>query len=182
MTAPRDVIREQLVAIRKRRGWTQAQLAQRLKELGYPHLGRAGLSKIELGARSVTVDDLLALAAALDVAPVHLFVPYERDRRVDITSDVGVSAATTRRWVHGWEPLPGSDEKQYFSEMAPDEWWVQRNGHVRAIASLFEQYARPDVPEENREDAEELANRLASDVMLMVRKYKAELAELQGVK
>ena len=82
---------------------------ERLAELGYGKISRSILAKIERGNRRVDIDDVLALAAALDVAPVHLFVPYDRDRMIEITPSVQVPAHLVRRWVHGWSPLPGGN-------------------------------------------------------------------------
>ena len=49
-------------------------LAQRLADVGRP-LTHAALDKIERGTRRVDVDDLMALAAALDVSPATLLMP-----------------------------------------------------------------------------------------------------------
>ena len=49
-------------------------LAQRLADVGRP-LTHTALDKIERGTRRVDVDDLMALAAALDVSPATLLMP-----------------------------------------------------------------------------------------------------------
>jgi transcriptional regulator with XRE-family HTH domain len=49
-------------------------LANKLGEVGRP-LGHSAVDQIEKGTRRVDVDDLMALAAALDVAPVTLLMP-----------------------------------------------------------------------------------------------------------
>lgn len=60
-----------VTAQRQRRGWDQAYLAQRVTEAGRP-MSASVLGKVEAGARRVDVDDLVALAAALDVTPQQL--------------------------------------------------------------------------------------------------------------
>ncbi|MDF2705535.1 MAG: helix-hairpin-helix DNA-binding motif-containing protein [Nonomuraea muscovyensis] len=60
-----------VVAHRQRRGWDQAHLAQRVTEAGRP-MSTSVLGKVESGTRRVDVDDLVALAAALEVSPVQL--------------------------------------------------------------------------------------------------------------
>jgi transcriptional regulator with XRE-family HTH domain len=54
-------------------------LSDRLAALGRPILP-SGLSKIEAGSRRVDVDDLVALAAALETVPSRLLVDPTRER------------------------------------------------------------------------------------------------------
>ncbi|MEV6614255.1 helix-turn-helix domain-containing protein [Streptomyces sp. NPDC051051] len=60
-----------VVEHRQRRGWDQAHLAGRITDAGRA-MSTSVLGKIESGARRVDVDDLAAIAAALDVAPQQL--------------------------------------------------------------------------------------------------------------
>lgn len=71
-------IRHRVAALREDRRLTLAQLSERLGELGRPILP-SGLSKIENGERRVDVDDLVALALALDTTPNALLLPAEAD-------------------------------------------------------------------------------------------------------
>src|SRR5438128_1706924 len=57
---------------------SQAELSKRLGDLGVP-VSRQTLIEIEKGNRRVTLDEALAIAAAVGVAPVHLMVPFEDD-------------------------------------------------------------------------------------------------------
>ena len=63
-------------------------LAQRLADVGRP-LTHTALDKIERGTRRVDVDDLMALAAALDVSPATLLMP-------DVPAVPGVSELAYR--------------------------------------------------------------------------------------
>jgi transcriptional regulator with XRE-family HTH domain len=65
---------ENLRRMRQHRGFSYAELARRLAGLGHPILD-TGLLKIEKGDRRVDVDDLVALAAALEVSPADLLGP-----------------------------------------------------------------------------------------------------------
>jgi transcriptional regulator with XRE-family HTH domain len=56
---------------RQRRGWDQAHLAQRVTEAGRT-MSASVLGKVESGTRRVDADDLVALAAALEVPPGRL--------------------------------------------------------------------------------------------------------------
>ncbi|MFF7521238.1 helix-turn-helix domain-containing protein [Streptomyces pseudovenezuelae] len=56
---------------RQRRGWDQRHLAEQVTAAGR-NMSASVLGKIESGTRRVDVDDLVALAAALDVPPASL--------------------------------------------------------------------------------------------------------------
>jgi transcriptional regulator with XRE-family HTH domain len=94
--------------VRERRGWTQQQLAERLRELGVP-IDRTKVNRVETGARAVSVDDALAIAAALGVSPSVLFFPLARSELVRVTPVRVVSAEEGRRWFRGEQPLHPAD-------------------------------------------------------------------------
>jgi transcriptional regulator with XRE-family HTH domain len=64
--------------LRKRRGLSTYDLADRLKDLGWP-IQQSGLTRIERGERRVDADDLVALAAALECSPNLLLMPAETE-------------------------------------------------------------------------------------------------------
>nr|WP_216377822.1 helix-turn-helix domain-containing protein [Streptomyces asoensis] len=66
---------------RQRRGFDQARLAARVTEAGRP-MSASVLGKVESGARRVDVDDLVAIAAALDVLPQQL-LPGDGEQTAD---------------------------------------------------------------------------------------------------
>ncbi|NSC22240.1 helix-turn-helix transcriptional regulator [Streptomyces albus subsp. chlorinus] len=57
--------------VRNERGLSQRELAARLNRLGHP-LAHTALSRIECLRRRCDVDDLVAIAGALEVPPVAL--------------------------------------------------------------------------------------------------------------
>jgi transcriptional regulator with XRE-family HTH domain len=61
-------------SLRQQKGLSLEQLAATLATTGHP-IGLNSLSKLETNARRITVDDLTALAAALDVHPAALLHP-----------------------------------------------------------------------------------------------------------
>ena len=103
------VIAGRVVALRQARGASQQDLADRLTEIGYPKLHRTALSKLEKCAQRITVEDLLALAVALDVAPVVLLTPQEGEALDVVPTITPLEAADANPWLKGWEPIPGSD-------------------------------------------------------------------------
>ncbi|MGW2511279.1 helix-turn-helix domain-containing protein [Streptomyces scopuliridis] len=60
-----------VTAHRQRHGWDQRYLAELVTAQGRP-MSTSVLGKVEAGARRVDVDDLVALAAALEVSPAAL--------------------------------------------------------------------------------------------------------------
>ncbi|WP_329597771.1 helix-turn-helix transcriptional regulator [Streptomyces pseudovenezuelae] len=67
---------------RQRRGWDQSRLAQLVTDAGRP-MSASVLGKIESGTRRVDVDDLVVIAAALDVPPAQLLPGVQATEDVD---------------------------------------------------------------------------------------------------
>jgi transcriptional regulator with XRE-family HTH domain len=87
---PTEAFRRRLREVRASTGISQADLAARLDALDYK-LSRGAIADIERGERRVSLDDALAVAAALGVAPLHLIVPFESDRVIsEEAADIGI--------------------------------------------------------------------------------------------
>lgn len=78
-------VRENILRYRTRLNLGYADLARRLEALGRP-IPVLGLSRIERGERRVDVDDLMALAVALGVAPTSLLLPDTSDSDAAVTA------------------------------------------------------------------------------------------------
>lgn len=97
-------VRENLARLRADQGLTLRALADLLGPTGRP-LSHNAISEIERGARRVDVDDLVALALALQVSPLALLLPQGN-------SEVSPDGAAYPReriwnWALGLDPLPG---------------------------------------------------------------------------
>jgi transcriptional regulator with XRE-family HTH domain len=66
-----EMVRAAIRTNRNNHGWRLEDLSARLQEQGRP-MSKATLSQIETGGRRVDVDDLVAIARALEVEPVIL--------------------------------------------------------------------------------------------------------------
>jgi transcriptional regulator with XRE-family HTH domain len=75
---PSKAFGRRLKQVRERNQVSTASLMRRLHDLGFK-MRRAAIYEIEQGKRAVSLDEALALAAALDVAPLFLIVPFEDD-------------------------------------------------------------------------------------------------------
>lgn len=98
-----------VLRIRRERGLSYAELARRLATLGHPILD-TGLMKIEKGHRRVDVDDLMALAVALDVTPNLLLLPQAdfKNPRETVALTPGAEEVRTTdawAWAYGERPL-----------------------------------------------------------------------------
>ena len=91
-----DIIVQQVKALRRARGWSARELARHCAEAGAPDLTLSVLNNIETGRpdpktgerrRRVTVEELLALARALDVLPSALLESL-RTRPLDFPESV----------------------------------------------------------------------------------------------
>mgnify|MGYP001583050328 CR=1 FL=1 len=110
MTSERDtapcpvgnVLADNIRRIREGRRLTYVDLAALLADAGRP-IAVLGLRRIERRERRIDVDDLLALAYVLAVAPVDLLVPAAAADRdgYSVTHTTLTDAATAREWIGG---------------------------------------------------------------------------------
>lgn len=102
-----ETVRTNIANARKEQRLTLRDLAERLAENGRP-LAHNTLSEIERGARRVDVDDLFAIAVALDIAPSALLMPQvdHRHTPVEVTGAAEVvDALDVRNFIEGFRPL-----------------------------------------------------------------------------
>jgi transcriptional regulator with XRE-family HTH domain len=156
---PGQVFAERVKARRKRLGWTQQQLADRLREYGLP-TDRTTIVKLEKGerAQAAPLDRLFAFAAALGVAPVHLFVPLDDDASIAI-GNTTLPAPHARSWIRGETPLPLEPDFDY-REMPRSE--MQRRLELYLARLVIEE--GPIVGAATRGDREELVRRIVDDL------------------
>lgn len=89
---------------RKRRELSIYQLSAKLRKAGRL-ITPAAVGKIERQERQVSVDDLMALAVALDVNPAMLLLPPTVKGSVELTGGGTVSAAAAWDWFRKDMPL-----------------------------------------------------------------------------
>jgi transcriptional regulator with XRE-family HTH domain len=94
--------------IRQERGLSYAELSRRLVVTGHPILD-TGLLKIEKGERRVDVDDLVALAVALETTPNRLLLPGSDIELAPathhLTPDITSTPPLMWAWATGEVPL-----------------------------------------------------------------------------
>lgn len=128
---PTQAAAQRMKELRVKRGLTAAQLAGRMTELGIPW-DRSIVANLENGRRrSLSVDEMLGLAVALNVAPVHLLVPVDGDSEpYHITPAVATSRFRARAWIRGlslpWRLPKVADSRQFYSEVPEEEFKAER--------------------------------------------------------
>jgi transcriptional regulator with XRE-family HTH domain len=121
--SPTQVVAKRVREVRQKRGLTAAQLAEQMTRVGVPWK-RGVVAKLESGLRAaVSVEELLALAYVLDVAPVHLLVPFDDDEQPYRATPTQVEpAGFVRDWIRGQWYLEGTDVRDFFSELPEHEF------------------------------------------------------------
>ncbi|WP_308217747.1 helix-turn-helix domain-containing protein [Streptantibioticus silvisoli] len=164
-------VAKNLERLRKARQLNQKDLSALLKALGRPMLPTV-VSKIERGDRRVDVDDLVALALALNVSPLSLLLPAESgDEPVELTDGFQVTARTAWHWAEGqrtamdWEPgaavalgSPGADPAAAEDAYERDQEYGRRQAEYKALA----------LPEKLRRTADHPAVRLVQQLEELV--------------
>jgi len=111
-------VRANIREIRDRRRVSLRALSERLSQLGHPLLA-SGLSKIETGDRGADVDDLVALALALDVAPNRLLLTGTvGENKIELTPEAEASESAAWRWATGDAAIP--PDLYLWAESQPD--------------------------------------------------------------
>jgi len=105
--------------LRQRRGWIARDLAARCAALGASQLTHTVITNLETGRRDeggrrrreVTVDELLILAAALDVPPPYLLTPLSGDAALEITPTLVLNAFGAVAWLSGEDMAAELEER-----------------------------------------------------------------------
>jgi transcriptional regulator with XRE-family HTH domain len=114
-------IGERVAHHRKRADLTAAMLSARCAERGLP-LDRNVITKIERGHRnSVTVDEVMVLAAALDIAPVLLLFGVGTETESEPLPGEVREPFRAAQWFAGERPFPGADDGADLDDIA-DDW------------------------------------------------------------
>jgi hypothetical protein len=71
------------------------------------------LTNIEVRRRDVSVDELLVLALALDVAPAYLLTPGDASTSIAVTASEVHPADAVEQWILGTAPLLSSGSTPY---------------------------------------------------------------------
>lgn len=93
-----SIIARRIKALRKARGLTQRQLADRVGVLGVK-VDHSRIARVEHDTASLDLSEAIAVAIALEVSLVDLIVPDEPNERVGVTPKMDVDRDQIRVWL-----------------------------------------------------------------------------------
>ena len=138
-----ETVRANVKIYRESQNLTYAELSRRLDNLGKP-IAVLGLSRIENGERRVDVDDLMALASALDVPPVDLLTP-DGQNAIDLVEATGlglVSVHGLRNWICGLEETQMSTDQLLREAVRLSKEAAEMNRGNEALLKRMEELER----------------------------------------
>ncbi|WP_435589784.1 helix-turn-helix domain-containing protein [Micromonospora aurantiaca (nom. illeg.)] len=133
-----ELIARRVRKLREGKGWSATELAAAMTAAGVKW-DRSVVANLETGRRrSVTVDEMFALAYVLDVAPVNLIAPVD-DEWADYPVIAGVEThgIKIRDWIRGVVGLPGQDKRRYYAEVSHVETEIRDRLVAEMIAHRF---------------------------------------------
>jgi transcriptional regulator with XRE-family HTH domain len=184
--SPSDAVAGRIREARRRRGWTSAETAARCTARGY-RMSAAVLANIESGRpdlrgvrrRDITIDELFALAAALDVPPVTLMgMPEDRGQSpVSLTATVAIdSPDDLLLWIRGDKPLPGTDSRVYFTTALEQMPTVDSQRVLEELKRSVLQDRAKDLVGQFRDAAAEAKERAREEIRRVIGEAGAALA------
>ncbi len=105
---PTEVFAARLKEVRKARGMSQAELAERATQAGVP-LGKLALMRIENGQRGVSLDEMVALTELLGASPAHMLCPDDGEW-IALHDNTAVDGSGLRFWLRTGDALLISPE------------------------------------------------------------------------
>lgn len=124
--ATAETVSANVKRLRKEKNLGLRGLANKLGDAGRP-LGHSAVDQIEKGTRRVDVDDLIALAAALDVSPITLLLPLipgvDNSAEMLAVAKDNLSVSRLWLWLRADATLPGyaGSQRRFFADSRP-EW------------------------------------------------------------
>jgi transcriptional regulator with XRE-family HTH domain len=167
---PSQVFARRMREVREHRGWTQQDLADRLKELGVG-IDRATLARIENGTRGLPLDDALVISAALGPSPLHMFVPTNSSEAVALAPKLIESARLVREWIRGRRRLRDKDREVFWSEVADFDWALREQKYFELMLFKVQEFFEAG---ENRERAAQVLEDIKNVVAMMKRGLERE--------
>lgn len=130
-----------IARVRKSQQVSLQELERRLIERGR-RISLSGLSKIENNDRKVDVDDLMAIALALDVSPIALLLPEGAPDATATVSGGRGSLALLWQWAMGDRGLSDQDERRFQARSLPG--WLTPNPDLDWYGDIDLGFALPD--------------------------------------
>jgi hypothetical protein len=160
-----------------------------MQQLGKTNVSQPVIGRMESAAkggeaRNITIADLFAVAAALDVAPVELLAASFEPQLVPIAGDLRAEPRDAADWIRGYRPLADGDERLYFESVSDERFQADRRvlglSNLRWILSDYEEAALRDDIHGMKESLRVLRHELdrqEQNLEQHPRRYKREVAK-----
>ncbi|MBB2900496.1 transcriptional regulator with XRE-family HTH domain [Kineococcus radiotolerans] len=141
----RALVGENVRLYRKARGADLKPLSEAMKNLGRP-MPVSSLSKLENGERKdFTLEDVMALALALNVSPVWLLMGYGSEVSVEVLPNMAFPDQWLRDWWSGGAPMVPNPPANRDTSPQDGE---RGQDHYGSWAAAFREVAPPRVRDE----------------------------------
>lgn len=174
--------------LRDERKVSRQKLAERMEALGRK-IVPSGIEKIERQTRRVDVDDLVALALALDVTPNALLLPPAADEtETYLTPNASAPATAIWSWAAGERPLRDIwrfDSRASFDLTREKRFVAENRPHApksRLTIADTERYSEVLRPLEQAVHAAREAGIPLVDIVAYVKFVDASRAIIQGIR
>lgn len=127
-----ETVAENVQRLRTEQNLTYTQLSERLETRAGWTITATAVRRIEEGERRVSVDDLMALAAALGVSPAALLMPHHSSpgARAVATGTFTQNASNIWNWITARNPLKGEAGQKQLFEFWMLSWPVWEHEHM----------------------------------------------------
>lgn len=139
VSTPSRVFGRQVRQARELLRWSQAELAEHLAKLGVT-MHQATIARLEGGERRVSVDDAMALAAALGVSPLFLFSGAYTGEAVDVTPKVRAATGQMEFWLRGVAALPGTDHGSFAAIVPRHVLLARQRAGIQHLEALMHDF------------------------------------------
>lgn len=161
-----EIVAKRVKALRQARGWTVEELAAVCAASGAPGVTAAKLYRLERGERRPHLNDIGALAVALDVPLLVLQMPSV-NVPVRLTDELAAPAQAVAEWATGRRPAPSGGKINSLQRAAA------AGAFHRWLPYLTDDSQRPPAPDVDLAQLAGDAKRFASYLELVESKFKA---------
>lgn len=140
--------------LRKAAGWNQAELGEHVASLGLSGWGRTAVAKLESGSRkSVSVQELLALALVFGVPPVILVADPRQPGTVPVAAGLDVEQWDALAWLTGTATLSTRGGRLEYRRMTPEgadsSWLIQMSFYMAELLETLKAPAKTALRDED---------------------------------
>jgi transcriptional regulator with XRE-family HTH domain len=135
-----EVVGRQIRAARKMLWPSQEILAQRLTDKGVP-MHQATIARLERGERNITIADLFAIAATLEITPLHLLAGTYTNEAVPVlpTRPPDVPARMIA-WIRGEVALPGMAAENFAAVLPSSVLDAHLRSGIQNLETILREY------------------------------------------